>query len=98
MAPPPLPHPATLHITRRGLLAQYSPERLLIVAEAQDYGIAKASQPLYEQVGAERAPPAAASSKGSPLQQLASTHLCPPQCSWCLCREVSGMTALASSS
>lgn len=36
----------------RVLLAQYSPERLLVVTEAQEYGIAKASQPLFQQVGA----------------------------------------------
>lgn len=47
-----LPTRCTPAPTCRGLLAQYSPQRLLVVAEAQEYGIAKASQPVFEQVGA----------------------------------------------
>jgi len=36
----------------RGLLAQYGPQRLLVVAEAQDTGVSKAAQQQFSLVGA----------------------------------------------
>lgn len=53
----------------RGLLAQHRPGRLLVVAEAQEMGVAKAAAHAYERVrGAKDA-------LGASVEQAVSTHL-----------------------